>query len=470
MRVPIRIRLAVASCGVFLVLIAALEVIAYVSVRAAIHSIVDHELETRLAGLEDHLTRHIPHIPWPELSESLKVHPAFQPDLLRIETEDGEVLLEGNAIRGVVLPRPSAATFLETATNATHTLRVLTVSRRIDGKIYSLALGTDLFFAAKILGRLWALMGLSLPLVLFIAGGAGYWISGRALAPVSSIIAAARSIDSSRLKELIAVPPTGDEIQQLAETMNGMLARIEDGFQQMRRFTADASHELRTPLAIIRANAEVSLLDGGNRSGRSSRDALRRILKEAERESALLEDMLYLSRTGALKDRTSRKSIDLRDSLATVCSDIRPLAEARSLNLRVSYGGDLRVSEADEEQLRRLWLILLDNAVKYTPAGGTITATGGRTADEKPFVAVSDTGVGIAPEHYARIFEPFYRVDRARSRSQGGAGLGLAIARHIVASHDAVLEVESEPGAGSRFCVTFPSVAMAVSGESRELV
>jgi signal transduction histidine kinase len=293
---------------------------------------------------------------------------------------------------------------------------------------------------------------------LLIAGVAGYWISGRAIAPVSDIIAAARSMDSSRLSERIAVPPTGDEIQQLAETMNGMLARIEDGFQRIRQFNANASHELRTPLAIIRANAEVALLDRGDKSGRSAREALRRILKEAERDTVLLENMLQLARADAPMERMPRKSVDLRASLAAACSDIRPLAEARGLELRVTSADTACLSEGDEEQLRRLWLILLDNAVKYTPPGGSILACAATAADGRPFVVVTDTGIGIAREHHTRIFEPFYRVDKARSRDEGGAGLGLALARHIATSHGAVFDLESELGRGSRFCVTLPAV------------
>jgi heavy metal sensor kinase len=455
MNLPIRVRLALASCAVFLVVIAALEAISYVSVRAAIHSIVDHELETRLAGLDDHLTRHLTHMSWAQLAEQLKAHPAFQPALLRIEEQKGPVRFEGDAIRGIGIPRRvSPDVSIQTAGDAGRTLRVLTVRRRIDGRVYDLALGADLFFSARILGRLWLLMLLSLPAVLLISGGAGYWISGRALAPVSEIIAAARSIDSNRLGERIAVPATRDEIQELAATMNGMLSRIEDSFRRIRHFTSHASHELRTPLAIIRANAEVALLQG---SGRASREALHKILKEAERNSALLEDLLQLARAdGHSGDRSSHKPVDLRTSLALACADIRPLADERRLALSVACGDSPCPAEADEEQLRRLWLILLDNAVKYTPAGGTIAAAAGVTPEGQSFVAISDTGIGIAPEHRARIFERFYRVDQSRGRSPGGTGLGLAIARHLAVEHHAAIDVSGEPGRGSRFTVRFP--------------
>ena len=453
---PIRIRLALASCTVFLVVIAALETVAYVSVRSAIHSIVDHELETRLAGLDDHLARHIGRIPWPELRESLKVHPAFQPDFLRIRDAGGAVLFDGSGLRGVTGTQNS----IRTVTGIDGTLRVLTSNRFIAGSTYNLVLATDLYFSARILGHLWLLMLVSLPLVLLIAGGAGYWISGHAMKPVSDIIVAARAIDSTCLGQRIALPKTGDEIRQLAETMNGMLARIESSFQQVRQFTANASHELRTPIAIIRANAEIALL-GHDRSGRASREALHRILKEAERDSALIENMLHLARidSGALLDRTGWQPVDLSTALALAASDIRPLAESRSLTLRCFSPDTPRVAAGDEEQLRRLWLILLDNACKYTPPGGAITAGVQTGHDGRHTVFIEDTGIGIPLEHRDRIFERFYRVDKARSRREGGTGLGLAIAQHIAAAHAASLNVESEPGKGSRFSVTFPCTA-----------
>ena len=463
MKFPIRVRLAIASCGVFLVVIAALEVAAYVSVRAAIYSIVDHELETRLAGLDDHLARHIKLFPWPQLSESLKLHPAFQPDLLRIESADGRVLLEGPGMRAALTSRASAKTTIETVPGAGHMLRVLVVRHLIAGQDYNLALATNLVFSAAISGRLWLLMLLSVPLVLLISGGAGYWISGKALAPVTGIIVAARSMDSTRLSERLAVPTTGDEIQQLAETMNGMLARIEAGFERVRQFTANASHELRTPLAIIRANAEVALLHDSNGGRRYTREALRRILKEAEKDSALLENMLQLARADAEVtaglDRSAYKPVNLFASIRLACADMQPVAEGCGLTLRTMPGGPACEINGDEEQLRRLWFILIDNALKYTPEGGVISASTGTTANGRPFCAVSDSGIGIAPEHRDHIFERFYRVDKARSRSRGGSGLGLAIAQHIAAAHDAVIELESEEGKGSRFTVSFPTPA-----------
>jgi signal transduction histidine kinase len=261
------------------------------------------------------------------------------------------------------------------------------------------------------------------------------------------------------LRERISVPNTGDEVQLLAETMNGMLTRIEDGFQQVRRFTADASHELRTPVAIVRAAAEIPLL---RRSApeRVYREALERILRESERSSTLLEDLLLLSRADAGAEQIDQESIDLGKSLTQACAQLAPLVEQKGLRLHMRGPEQTLWIRGNQEHLRRLWLILLDNAFKYTTSGGAVEVSVG-SSDGRTYCAVTDSGIGIAPGDLSRIFERFYRVDKARTRSHGGTGLGLAIAHEIAKLHDAAIEVESELGRGATFRVSFPSVVSA---------
>ncbi len=456
MRLPIRIRLAATYCAVFFVTIAALEIGVYVSVNRAVHSIVDRELQTRLAGLDDHLARHIPVYSWPQLSATLRLHPAFQPDYLSIRRSEGPLLYDSPFLHGIGSADYRAVPRLETVEKAGHVVRVLFVKRMIQRRFYDLALGTDLLISTAVLKHLWLLMGLTLPLVLLAASAAGYWISGRALAPVAGIIATARSIDSTKLKKRIEVPNTGDEMQSLADTMNGMLERIEDGFHQVRQFTANASHELRTPLAIIRTTAEVALLRTSANEA-TYKEALHRILREAERNSALLDSMLQLSRADSGTERVRQERVNIRSSVAQACAQVGPLAEAKGLRLSLRPERvDLWI-QANEDHLRRLWLILLDNAIKYTPAGGSVTVSVEETADCLPCCVVTDTGIGIASEHLSRIFERFYRVDKVRSRNEGGTGLGLSIASEIVRLYDAEIEVESEVGRGASFRVKFPA-------------
>ena len=459
MRIPIRIRLALTYCAVFCVLIAALEAAAYWSVREAIHSIVDRELETRVAGLEDHIGRHLQRYGWPQLGASLSERPAFQPDYLFVRRTGGEVVFDRTWAHQVPVPDSSAVPQVATLEGPGHALRVITTRKIFGGTPYDVSCATDLWIPATILRRLWLWMILSVPAVLLLASAAGYWIGGRALRPVSGIISAAKSIDSNSLADRIRVPDTGDEIQSLAETMNGMLERIEDGFRQVRQFTDNASHELRTPIAIIRAAAEVALLKPASLKAsteeRGYREALHRILRQAEGSTKLIEEMMELARVDSNTEKPGLVPLDVVRSLSHACAEMSALAAAKRLKLTFRTSQPEVSVQGDEERLRRLWLILLDNAVKYTPDGGSITVLV-HCPDGKPVCDISDTGIGIAPEHLGRIFERFYRIDKARSRAEGGAGLGLAIASEIAKVHHAVIDATSTPGHGSNFRVTFP--------------
>lgn len=450
MKWPIRIRLAAVYCAVFLTVIGLLEVGAYASIRAAIHSIVDHELETRLEGIEDHITRHLPRFGWPQMQGVFDAHPAFQPAYLVIRAADGKTLVQGHGMTGVARPHSRIATV-----NAGGTaMRVLFVRRYFLGKPYDLLLGTDLQMPAAVLHRLWWIMLVSMLPLVIVCAAAGYWMSGRALAPIQEIMFAARAIDSRRLNQRVPVPATGDEVQQLAETFNAMLERIEEGFYQMREFTANASHELRTPVAIVRAAAEVALLRR-KPSEALYRETLERILRESERNSALLESMLELSRIDSRVDGIERDWLSVNNSVSECCERMGALAAARNVALRfVPASADVQVL-ADKEHARRLWIILIDNAIKYTAPGGSVTVQV-RAESGSAFVEVIDTGIGIAPEHQVLIFERFYRTDKARSRSMGGAGLGLAIAQEIATLHEATIHLDSELGKGSRFRIGFP--------------
>jgi signal transduction histidine kinase len=458
MKLPIRIRLALIYSTILMGVTGTLELAGYFSVRHAIHSLVDHELNTRLAGIEDHLVRHLPRYSWPRMGQDLDAHPAFQPSLLSVRDSSGAVLFEGGSMQGV----SAADAGFSMGNRTAGALRLLSVNRVIHGEAYRLTLGTDLQVASSILRKMWLIMLLSLPLLAVASVGAGYWMGGRALAPIQEIVYAVRSLDSRRLRERVPVPATGDEVQVLAETFNSMLVRIETEFQKMHDFTANASHELRTPVAIVRAAAEVALL---RQRGDEAfyRETLERILRESERNSALLEDMLQLARADAGVDGMKRDWLNLRQCALSASEQVAPLAASRRITLRHDVAVNTIEVLADYEQLRRLWLILLDNAIKYTPAGGTVTVrihedeTGREDERGLPVCEVQDTGIGIAPEQQALIFERFYRADRARNRGMGGAGLGLSIAREIALIHEAELRVESSLGAGSRFIVTFPS-------------
>jgi signal transduction histidine kinase len=240
-------------------------------------------------------------------------------------------------------------------------------------------------------------------------------------------------------------------MERLAETLNGMLARLEAAFTQTRRFAADAAHELRTPLAALRGGIEVALR--AERPPEEYRRVLGSSLEEVERLIRLAEDLLLLSRSSAGPDVT-RAPVDLEPQLLEVFDVGARLGQAAGVSVRTDTMAPATV-RGDPTALRRALLNLVENTIKYTPPGGKVEL-GLATGNGMAVVTVSDTGIGLDPADADRIFEPFVRLDAARARDTGGAGLGLAIARSIAVAHGGTLWVESRPGAGSRFVLRLP--------------
>jgi signal transduction histidine kinase len=339
-------------------------------------------------------------------------------------------------------------------------LRILSVHSTINGLDYGLLLAVDLTVPAGVVRRFGLLLLLTSPILMAAAATIGHWTAGRALAPVLAITTAARKIDATDLSRRIEIPQSHDELRYLAETLNGMLARIESAFRKTIEFTANASHELRTPLAVIRATAEVALMrgaDAGASPFNSDRAALRQILLEAERNTALLEDLLRLARADAGTASLRMKPVNAAETLRATCQECEPLAAKRGIHLRFDPRGHSAWVTADEGCLRSLFRMVLDNALKYTQAGGSVDAA--LLTDLPGYVTcrIKDTGIGISEEDLPHIFERFYRSNRVRSREEGGAGLGLAIAEWMARSHGGKIEVESALGVGSIFSVILPA-------------
>ena len=445
MRVPIRIRLAAVYCAVFCVSIALLETAAWCGLKSGINTVVDRDLKARLSGVEEFLEEHVSRKPLSRLQTELASHAALQPAYLVINDA------RGNRI----FPPDGAAPFNRVRPNGRPALRVLEASRTVHGQTFNLYVGADLSVPFEVLQRFRLLLLLSAPIVLLCASAAGYWVSKRALKPVSDLTRTARSITTANLNRRVAVPRSGDEVQALAETLNDMLTRIEEGFRRMAQFTANASHELRTPIALMRTASEVALL-GVNASAETYREALHRILNETEKSTDLLDDMLQLARADSASRDLNLKPVEPIPGIEQVCEGIEPLAREKGLDFRCDPQSSRVLVAGDAAYLRRLWLILLDNAVKYTPAGGFIRFTWRLEPDNTFVCEVQDSGIGIAEEDLPRIFERFYRADKARSRDQTGAGLGLAIAHWIVEAHHGSIQVQSAPATGSLFRVILP--------------
>lgn len=331
--------------------------------------------------------------------------------------------------------------------------RFITARVEVNGRVYTVQTGvpTDQMVRALSMFRRYLLM--FAPLLLLAAAAGGFWLSRRALSPVDALTQAARKISGSNLSDRLEILKTGDELQRLSDTLNEMLTRIENAFLRVTQFTADASHELRTPISLIRTEAEIALRR--SRGEAEYREALRHILLEAERTTTLVEELLSLARADSGRENLQLAPLDLSALIAEAGKEWRQLVKTRNLEFKLTLVNRETPVLADRVAIRRLLAILVDNAVKYTPPPGTIEL---RIEEESghALFSVCDSGIGIAEADQAKIFERFYRVDKARSRELGGAGIGLSIAQWIVQQHRGSITVLSAPGQGSTFRVKFP--------------
>ena len=296
------------------------------------------------------------------------------------------------------------------------------------------------------------ILAVAYPVTLLVASFGGVFLAGRALSPIDRLTGLARRISAENLSQRLDLKLPDDEVGRLARTFDEMIARLDDAFRRQRQFTADASHELRTPLTTIKGQAEVAL--SKPRDAAAYREILQSVNEEVDRLIRLVGSLLTLARADAGQIPIADEDVNLGDLIAAVVEQVRPMGERRSLNIEVHPGPPV-VLQGDEDLLLQLLLNLLDNAIKYTRPGGAVTV-GWSVGAGQVELWVRDTGIGIAEEHVERIFDRFYRVDRARSRTGGGAGLGLSICRWIVEAHGGYITVRSEPGQGAVFTVRLP--------------
>jgi heavy metal sensor kinase len=348
------------------------------------------------------------------------------------------------------------------------TLPVVGRQRSVEGRVrlgernFSVRLLAPLEEADRELSSLLAALALAVPAALAAAAASGYALARKALAPVERLRRSTEAITAASLDRRLPVENARDELGRMAQTINAMIARLERSFAEVRRFTADASHELRTPLTAIRTEAEVALTRPLGED--DARQLVGSILEECGRLTRLTEQLLTLAREDAGVARPVPEPVDLASLVREVAEMMRPLAEARGLRLADETDGEVR-ARGEPARLRQVFFNAVDNAIKYTPAGGTITVRAARRGPGA-VVTVTDTGEGIPPEHLPRVFDRFYRVDKARSREQGGAGLGLSIAKGIIESHGGRIALDSASGRGTTCTVTLP--ADGAEGAGRE--
>ena len=300
-----------------------------------------------------------------------------------------------------------------------------------------------------------------LPLVVALAGVAGYVLARRALAPIDHLASEAQRITAERLHERLRVPNERDEIGRLTGVINQTFARLESSFDQLRRFTADSSHELRTPLAVVRGIGEAAVAD--RRSPAEYEEAIGSMLEEVDRMSTLVDTLLRLSHGDAGTIRLKRESVDLDQLARDIVASLGILAEERNQKVTVTAASDVTVL-ADRLVLREAVTNVLDNAIKYGPIGSTVTISVARDATDS-VLAIADEGPGIPDEHRERIFHRFFRLDEARSREGGGAGLGLAIAKWAVEIHGGRITVNGRQGGGAEFLIRLPLAGSSPAGQ-----
>ena len=319
---------------------------------------------------------------------------------------------------------------------------------------YILQVGTITTDLQRLRNLLFTALLLGLVLGLPAAAAGGWWLAGRALRPVKAITATARRIEARNLAERLPQPPQDDELGQLAATLNGLLDRLQAAFQRERRFTADISHDLRTPLALIKSNIGVAL--NRPRTAAELQTTLTQVEGQIDRMTGLVEATLFLARSDTEQLAQEFAALNLSELLTDLYETTAPYAsEELGQTLCNEIAAGLWVM-GDRDQLTRLFLNLVDNAMRYTPAGGTIRLAG-RMQGQHAVVEVEDNGAGIAPADLPRVFDRFYRADEARTGGHHAHyGLGLSIAQAIAQAHGGEITVRSIQGRGSCFTVSLP--------------
>ncbi|HUQ80474.1 MAG TPA: ATP-binding protein [Gemmatimonadaceae bacterium] len=350
--------------------------------------------------------------------------------------------------------RPTDETTFETGLGDGGPVRIVALPYRLGTRDVVIGAARSLEGQEKTLREARYAIGFGIPFMLIVATAGGSLLARKSLAPVAAMAEQAARISATSLHERVAVPNPRDELGRLASVLNDLLERLDRSFEEQRRFTADASHELRTPVAIISGEAELALSREG-RSPSELRDALARVRAESDRLKHIVDDLFLLARAEAGDPIMVPREVYLGEVAADSVRALRSLAEQKMVRLAFEGSEDLPF-QGDEALLRRLFVNLLDNAIKYTPAGGDVTMSAERQ-NGNYLVTVADTGPGIPVEAQPHIFDRFYRSERDRRESAtGGAGLGLAIASWIVQTHGGTLGLDRSDASGSRFVVRLP--------------
>jgi heavy metal sensor kinase len=449
MRLNIRWRLTLWNTLALAIVLLGFSALVYGLLTHALYERIDHALASQMQELEEKSNPDLAY--WiGELKEHQDISCVVYDAEGKVYRRTEELPVAG--VPPAPISAPPARRFGDQTLPIIGHQRTLASHLRLDGKDLTVFLMDPMEEVDHELHQLLAVLALAIPLALVLAGGLGYFLAWKAVNPMQHLHRLAQEITADQLDRRLPVANPDDELGHLTQTINAMIGRLERSFAEIRRFTADASHELRTPLTAIRTETEVAL-----RQALSTGDyqhLLGSILEECERLTRLTDQLLTLSREDARAVRRTAEPISLSALVGSVVETMRPLAEAKGLDLHSKTDNEVLI-QGDEGRLRQVFFNLLDNAIKYTSRGGRIDVRVERNT-HAAVVTIEDTGVGIPAEHLPRVFERFYRVDKARSREEGGTGLGLSIAHAIVASHGGKIELTSAPEKGTTCKVKLP--------------
>lgn len=456
-KMSIRVRLTIWYSGVLALVLLVFGTVIYFTMRHQMLTRIDHGLGEELSDVLSEVERAdslTGMIQW--LERRFGKHQGFD---FQITAADGTRVFSNERLGRQVMPIPQFLVLNEDVYEShlqADAPRWRTVTREVNGPAGTLVvqIARSLEFLDHEMSELLVVLLVTGPLTLLVALGGGYLLARRALSPVDRMTETANRIEARQLGSRLEITNPDDELGRLAATLNGMLDRLERSFREMQRFTADASHELRTPIAVIRTEAEVAL----NRSvDDEKKNVLSSILEECERLTWITDQLLTLSRDDAGMTQYASDRIDLSSLVADVVETMTPLAHAKQQSLTFR-GSDNTSVNGDAGRLRQVFYNLLDNAIKFTPREGQIEVTVFGCGDAVN-TTVRDTGIGIPSEHLPRVFDRFYRVDKARRRDEGGTGLGLSIVQSIVVAHGGAIDIKSEPKCGTTCTVTLPTDA-----------
>jgi heavy metal sensor kinase len=451
----IRTRLTIWYAALVAIILVVLGIGVLLSASWGLRKAADEELTSGIDGVATFLRHKLDIHEMNNLNEELREHSALLPrgKMFRVSNADESVVYEPDAMTVVtsIVPRPGESRKASVVIRG-RSYRTISRFATVGSYVFLIQVAVDQTeYKELTMGLAWILI-LSVPLAGLLSAFAGYWMSGRALSPIHQITQTTNSIDARSLSLRLPLLGTNDELDRLSATINRMLDRIATSYERIAQFTGDASHELRTPVALIRSNAELLLMRPDNHP--RVQQGLSDIVSESSYMTRLIADLLTLARSGNEDLATPMELLELNDVVREILERAQSLAATRNIAIDYIPHSQVVPLKGNQSMIERILMILIDNAVRYTPRAGRIWIETWVTSEYCGFI-VRDTGIGIAAIDQERIFERFFRVDTARTPRDGGYGLGLSIAKSLIEFHGGTVYVESEIDKGSSFRVSF---------------